>query len=69
MFLLKIHVMFLRICESIVVNVKLFVKANLCHVLLIFVDLLSTSTFVEANLVSYVVSIEFSLKPITFAQL
>lgn len=44
---------------NIVVNVKLFVKANLCHVLLIFVDLLLVSTFVKADLVSYVVSITF----------
>jgi len=54
--------MFPHICESIVVNVKLFVKANQCHVLFIFVDLLLTSTFVEANFVSYVVTIKFSPK-------
>ncbi len=61
-FFLKIHVMFPHIYGSIVVNVRLFVKANLCHVLLIFVDLLWTSTFVKANLVWYVVSIEFCPK-------
>ncbi len=61
-FLSKVHVMFSLHLLNIVVNVKLFVKANLCHVLLIFVDLLWVSTFVEVDLVSYVVSIEFSPK-------
>ncbi len=58
-FLSKVHVMFSLHLLNIVVNVKLFVKANLCHVLLIFVDLLWASTFVVAYLVLYVVDIEF----------